>query len=789
MADEPIYLAQQTDLDAHTGNKSNPHSVTKAQVGLGNVDNTADANKSVKHATTAGSFATARTITLSGDVSGSVSFNGSKDVTITTTVADDSHNHTIANVDGLQTALDGKETSGAAATALTNAKSYTNSAVSTHNTSTSAHSDLRDLITALQTKLNNFLDVDDTTTDQLSELIALINENATDIESITSGKVNVTDIVNNLTTNVANKPLSAAQGVALKALIDALQTAVDGKAASSHTHSAYVNQNAFSNVVVGSTTISADSATDTLTLVAGSNITLTPDATNDKVTIAAKDTVYTHPSYTAKSSGFYKVTVDGTGHVSGTAAVTKADITGLGIPAQDTTYGAATTDTAGLMSADDKEKLDGIASGANKYSHPTYTAKSSGFYKVTVDGTGHVSGTSAVTKSDITALGIPAQDTVYTHPTSSGNKHIPSGGSSGQILRWSADGTAVWGADNNTTYSAATQSAAGLMSAEDKKKLDGITSGANSYTHPTYTAKSSGLYKVTVDGTGHVSAATAVTKADITGLGIPAQDTTYSAATTSAAGLMSAADKTKLNATNVAYGTCSTEAATAAKEVTVSGNTNWVLAAGSIITVLFSATNTASNPTLNVNGTGAKNIFYGASQITTSSLSYGGYANRPMTFMYDGTQYRFIGWGYDSNTAYTNVKLGHGYATCSTAAATAAKVGTLSSYTLVTGGIVAVKFTYAVPANATLNINSKGAKAIYHRGAKITAGVINAGDTATFMYSGGYYHLLSVDSEPTNITTLQSKVSTLETKVAALEALLAYIVGVDDTGVYVEEGV
>lgn len=45
------------------------------------------------------------------------------------------------------------------------------------------------------------------------------------------------------------------------------------------------------------------------------------------------------------------------------------------------------------------------------------------------------------------------------------------------------------------------------------------------YTHPTYTAKSSGLYKITVDGTGHVSAATAVTKADITALGIPGQDT------------------------------------------------------------------------------------------------------------------------------------------------------------------------------------------------------------------------------------------------------------------------
>lgn len=53
-------------------------------------------------------------------------------------------------------------------------------------------------------------------------------------------------------------------------------------------------------------------------------------------------------------------------------------------------------------------------------------------------------------------------DTVYSHPTTSGNKHIPSGGSSGQILRWSADGTAVWGADNNTTYSTGTTSTAGL---------------------------------------------------------------------------------------------------------------------------------------------------------------------------------------------------------------------------------------------------------------------------------------------------------------------------------------
>lgn len=52
-------------------------------------------------------------------------------------------------------------------------------------------------------------------------------------------------------------------------------------------------------------------------------------------------------------------------------------------------------------------------------------------------------------------------DTVYSHPTTSGNKHIPSGGSSGQILRWSSDGTAVWGNDNNTTYSEFVKSGSG----------------------------------------------------------------------------------------------------------------------------------------------------------------------------------------------------------------------------------------------------------------------------------------------------------------------------------------
>ena len=93
----------------------------------------------------------------------------------------------------------------------------------------------------------------------------------------------------------------------------------------------------------------------------------------------------------------------------------------------------------------------------------------------------------------------------------------------------------VNGQTGAVTIGAASGSAAGLMSGADKSKLDGIAAGANKYTHPSYTAKSAGLYKVTVDATGHVSAATAAAKADITALGIPAQDTTYSAMTAATA--------------------------------------------------------------------------------------------------------------------------------------------------------------------------------------------------------------------------------------------------------------
>jgi hypothetical protein len=82
-----------------------------ANINLPGVNASGNQNTS-GNAATATKLAAARTIGLSGDVSGSGSFDGTGNLTITATIADDSHNHTIANVDGLQSALDGKQAAG-----------------------------------------------------------------------------------------------------------------------------------------------------------------------------------------------------------------------------------------------------------------------------------------------------------------------------------------------------------------------------------------------------------------------------------------------------------------------------------------------------------------------------------------------------------------------------------------------------------------------------------------------------------------------------------------------------
>ena len=146
--------------------------------------------------------------------------------------------------------------------------------------------------------------------------------------------------------------------------------------------------------------------------------------------------------------------------------------------AQETGKGLSSND----YTSAEKTKLSGIAEGANKYVHPSYTAQKSGLYKVTVDAAGHVSATTAVAKADITALGIPAQDTTYSNMAAAtasaagkaGLVPAPAAGKQASFLR----GDGSWVVPENTTYADATTSTHGLMSAADKTKLNGVATGA-----------------------------------------------------------------------------------------------------------------------------------------------------------------------------------------------------------------------------------------------------------------------------------------------------------------------
>ena len=232
------------------------------------------------------------------------------------------------------------------------------------------------------------------------------------------------------------------------------------------------------------------------------------------------------------------------------------------------------------------------------------------------------------------------------------------------------------------------------------------------------------------------------------------------------------------------YGTCSTAAETAAKVVSLPG---FALATGAEVTVSFTVTNKADNPTLNVNGTGAKPIQYRNAAISAGHLA----ANRTYRFVYDGSSYELVG-DVDTNSTYTAAtaepqdlaeaaavgtsknyaredhvhklpasvaKLTakrtidgvqfdgsaniHHYGACTTAAGTAAKTVALSGFVLATGAEVTVKFSATnTAANPTLNVNNTGAKGIRYLGAAVAAGYLAAGRIYRLLYDGSYWNIV-----------------------------------------------
>lgn len=210
---------------------------------------------------------------------------------------------------------------------------------------------------------------------------------------------------------------------------------------------------------------------------------------------------------------------------------------------------------------------------------------------------------------------VPDNNTTYTI-SKSGNTVTLTG----------SDGSTQTFTDSDTTYTAGT----------------GLTLNGTTFDHSNSVAAVSteGLLKIRYDGQGHITGSSAVAKADITDLGIPGSDT---------------------NTFRAFYGTCTTSGNTATKTVTLSSTTGWELEVGTIVGVKFSHTNASQNPKLNVNGTGAKSIWYNTGVLTTTDLNKAGSLNRVIYYMYDGSHWVWIGWSVESNTWQPNTSTQDGY--------------------------------------------------------------------------------------------------------------------------------
>ena len=200
----------------------------------------------------------------------------------------------------------------------------------------------------------------------------------------------------------------------------------------------------------------------------------------------------------------------------------------------------------------------------------------------------------------------------------------------------------------------------------------------------------------------------------------------------------------------IAYGVCETMAGARDLEVSIPGI---ILQPYAIVAVMF-ASGVFEEATLNVTETGAMPIIYHNGPIQPGIIDKGDTATFMFVPDFDFKETQIRAWVLISidrapnNTpsnlsAFTNDI--QALLVCTTAGGTNAKTITNSAVTIKAGSVFAVRFNNAVGAGSTLNINNGGAKPIKHRNANITAYQIRATDTATFIYDGTAYHLLSVD--------------------------------------------
>lgn len=223
-----------------------------------------------------------------------------------------------------------------------------------------------------------------------------------------------------------------------------------------------------------------------------------------------------------------------------------------------------------------------------------------------------------------------------------------------------------------------------------------------------------------------------------------------------------------ITGSKIYVGECNTRASQSTKVVTTESfpTSGGKPLTGTLIAVFFLNTDTSSSnyTYLNVNSTGAIRIMYGSGYFASGKdIRYTGISGVYTIYMYNGTYWRWV------TTALEDMALsGFGYARQNNSSASSSITATLPNYTQMQGGIVCVKFTYDVPANSTLNINSTGTRNIKHKGSNITAGIIKAGDLVTFVfnYDNGY-QILAIDSSYTK-AEIDSMIGNIETLLASI---------------------
>ena len=199
------------------------------------------------------------------------------------------------------------------------------------------------------------------------------------------------------------------------------------------------------------------------------------------------------------------------------------------------------------------------------------------------------------------------------------------------------------------------------------------------------------------------------------------------------------------NKASATYGTCSTGADVNSKEVTCA---NFVLFKGARLQMRFQNANTALNPTLNVNNTGAKNIYLNDSIINnTNRLIW--IANSKIDFVYDD-----VGW------VIQNVPSGL-FGTCNTVGGTSAKQVTCGEAVVCKGSSLSVQMTYGnTAADASLNLNSTIPIDIYANDAKLTTNSRynwNSNTIQNFIFDGQYWRM----TDDTSKTSATAYISTI----------------------------